>query len=229
MTNMKLNVKVQYRLSPAGQKAALVADRPASAEVTETMVLEDIAYVEEVELDSAGTPSLDTRKYDPTNSYYRSRKLELDAPPADIVALITMWREFRAKVDLDVKAEQAEQAAQNEVARVEAEEKAARDHETAEQVLTLLEAATDPAAVDLSSLGVTAVYDGMIWVKDHGCLDLTPALRQRVEAYDKRCAELRRQKAEAAAAEATAKLDAVLAEHGGLRWQAEGGMCAFRG
>lgn len=60
---MNVTVNVKYRLSQAGQKAALLAGRTASKEVVEAMALDDAAQIDTLTVESDGTLSLDVRNY----------------------------------------------------------------------------------------------------------------------------------------------------------------------
>lgn len=208
---MKANVK--YCLSQAGQKAALISGRPATSTVAETMEFEDTHLIDKLHINTDGTMSYDRAGYSWPS---------LDAPPANLAELIATIEAWST----------AKRAAEDATKR-EAEEKARllaeRSFPVVERLLAAFEAMPLDSPAPPAGLSAYGFDDVTARGTDGYILSSTPEQRAR---RDKRFAERKAFADEKAAAEKAAKLaarEAMIAEHGGIVFPVEAGMCSFTG
>ena len=143
---MTQNVNVTYLLSAAGQKAALIAGRCASATVTETMTLEDPALLESLTIGEDGSLSLEAR-WSPGMQWGPSQsRLTLDAPPATLTDLVASYRAHCTAWQAACAAEQAAKLAAKQAAEAATAAQLAQDFPLAESMVCALESLglTDP-------------------------------------------------------------------------------------
>lgn len=209
---MKANVK--YKLSQAGQKAALMAGRTATSTVTESMDVEDTALLDQLKINPDGSMSYDRSMWGWP---------DLDAPPSDLASLI-------ATMDAHSAAKRAEEEAKEQEQEEKARIKAERSYPIVEKLLAEFESL--PLDAPLPA-GIREVYNGFADVDSRGTDDYylvaTPEQSQR---RAKRMQEREQHAAAfkaAAEAEREAALTKMIAEHGGILWPVEGGMCSFSG
>jgi hypothetical protein len=99
-----MTVTVSYRLSVAGQRAALIAGKPATDQVTEDMEFSDMSYLDAIHIDAQGKLSLNTVVVN-----YISTGIRFDAPPtlAELIAAFVEEKATQvAKAKLRLEAEQ---------------------------------------------------------------------------------------------------------------------------
>jgi hypothetical protein len=229
---MTQTVKVTYRLSPAGQKAALIAGRNAAAMVTEDMELTDMSLLDKVNIGTDGSLSLDISKsYAPDYRTDGTRTLQLDAPPATLAEAITMWDAHLARIDAEIAEQAAERKRREEEQKAAAEIKAAHDVPLVDAILTELEA-TDPLAPLPGSYEIPCSTLSSPWLQTRNPsyqYDLTPAQKDRINALvEARKAAKTKVEKDAEQAKIAAR-EAMIEEHGGYRWELEGGLCKFLG
>lgn len=227
---MTQTVNVTYRLSAAGQKAALIAGRCASQIVTEPMQLDDPALLDSVAIGSEGSLSLDVRC---CQRYVYAglgipADLAFDAPPATLAEIVSAWRAHVAALDAAFAERDAKRAADEQAAKLAADAKRAADEPILDAILDELEV-LDPLADLPAGRTLTLDYYGKTWQGPAGQLFATDGQKARLTALN-----IARTKAKEAAARAKAEaIEAMIAEHvaehGGYRWTVEAGMCDFRG
>ena len=123
-----MNVNVKYRLSAAGQRAALLAGRTASATVTESLPLLDPAKIDQITVDSTGSPQYDASpSYSPSTWEVPSRYLELYEPPDSADEVIAAVFVLRVKQEAQLIDVRAKKAAEEEQERLEQEAAMLRD------------------------------------------------------------------------------------------------------
>jgi len=228
MENMKMTstqtVKVTYRLSDAGQKAALLAGRPASKIITDCLPL-DPAVIDSLMIASDGSLS-----YDASRTYYikygiGGRDFALDDAPASLSALVAAHQAFITAAEAEGEAFHAKLQAEEEERKRKAAEILERESAIAEPIIVAAEH-SDPSSPlpDGVRIEYQTVYD-----THHRRLSITDDQRQRVNAVIK----LREDAATAAKAAKRAARDAeiaaIVAEYGGYMWEVNGGMCDFMG
>lgn len=227
---MTQNVTVKYILSPTGQRAAFVAGRPASKVVTEQLQL-DSTVADALSFDSAGRAFCDcSERYAPAQPL--TGKVEglvcdkqymvLDAPPEGLADLVRLWRQHAERLDVLIAEARRQVAAADEERKTRRE----RDEKIADELYAQVSAvdllAPLPDTVKIISTGLAepdlllsyesnARFTKLYYARKQALIDQAEAKRQQ------------------AAAEQLAKLEAIVAEHGGFRWTIEGAMCDFRG
>jgi len=222
-----------YILSAAGQRAALLAGRTASETVTETVEVELDAlaqYLDQLAIASDGLLSWKSGRH---QTY--GPAITFDRPPADLGDALTMHD--AAVVAYDAASTAKEAAETERRAQAEAERKRERDATVAhdrvevETILAAIEVADPLAEIPY----YTAGHDNQIaqrnWDKDGArrvyTADSDAFVRfLRIEAAH---TEAVTAKAEADRAAKQVAREAKIAEHGGLWWRADGGMCDFLG
>jgi len=227
MENMTMTstqtVKVTYRLSAAGQKAALLAGRPASELITDSLPL-DPAVIDLINIAQDGSLS-----YNASASIYSARgysagHLALDESPASLAALVAAHQALVARVKAEDDAYRAKQQAEDEERKRKAAETLARESAIAEPILVSAEQ-TDPASPlpDGVRIEYGTIYDGM-----HP-LSITDEQRQRAIAVtDRRETAAKAAKAAKQAAR-DAEIAATVEQYGGYMWDLESDMCDFLG
>lgn len=220
---MNVNVTVKYRLSAAGQRAALVAGRPATSTATETMTIDDPALLDHLTIQPDGSLVLDVTGY--PGGCYHSKLLYLDAPPSSIKEVLQLWGAYSDEVKAAREAEAAAERARQEEAARKAAEKAAHDAPLVEALLSELEA-LDPLA-DLPA-GISLDYFGTLERDRYRYTQTQEQITRAKALYEKRNQARADAKAAAKRAEQEAR-EAMVAEHGGYLWQPEAGMCDFLG
>jgi hypothetical protein len=218
-----MNVTVKYRLSADGQRAALIAGRPASREVAEVMELTDTSLLPHVKVEHDGSLTLDT------TGYHRGAAgaLTFDAPPADISEVIRLHEAYRAAIDNKLIADEAERQRKYDEAVLEKQRAIERDAPAVASILAELEA-LDPAAPLPPGL-LCQKYQSWIYPRDGAAdaLAATPDDLKRLTAVADRREKATLAAANAAKAAEAAQRDAIIAQHGGMWWEA--GMCSFLG
>ena len=209
-----MNVKVNYTLSAAGQKAVMIATGIAVPTMQETEMELPVDLIDSVTINSQGVASYDAR-------YYRHVAVCLDVQPESFQQLFDLVQAARTGRDAQLAAEEAANTARLEQQRINQEAAIAADADLALAVLSkyeLGEALPDNMRVDGDW--------GQIW-QGARPLETSADVKQRVKDRSKVLA--------AAAAEKQAKQDAkearraaVIAEKGGMWWEAET-MCDFKG
>ncbi len=202
-----MNVTMRYRLSDAGQRAALLAGRPATAQVVETMETTPTAeLLAACQITPAGSAEL-------VAETYRYETLHLDAPPESVEHLARLWEAHQAAVVAGEEARAADAKRQKE------EREAAH--------LAAIEAAREKVNAAIES-GVFECWGSHLKV-DGESLPMCAEYQERAKAAVKA-------RADAAAAEKKAKSEAKAAAReemvrtrGGLVFPVEGGFCDFRG
>ena len=88
-----MTVTVSYRLTSVGQRAALIAGRPSTEQVTENMQFSDMSYLDAIQIDAQGKLSLDAMKVD-----YITTSIRFDAPPTlgELIAAVAEEKATRA-------------------------------------------------------------------------------------------------------------------------------------
>jgi|SRR5579872_2643408 len=219
-----MNVTVTYRLSAAGQKAALLAGRPASQTVTEMMALDNPVLLDKISIGPDGSLALDvTKQY---GRWAIHETLALDAPPQNVAEVIDAYSTLRSRVDAKIAEEEQEEAARAQKEREEKEAKAARDFPVVEEILAELEALDPLAKTDLRMPVVSYHY----FYDRYGTI-LTTTDEQWQRTLKVVAA---RESAEKAVKEAAAKAKEeqhtkMIEEYGGYLWKPEGGFCNFLG
>ena len=208
-------VRVHYRLSPAGQRAALLQGKPAAADNYCELPIESPDQLAQLEIDSKGIPSLTLLC---VAGFHTGP--ELDAPPSSLGELLAIRQRAVDAIEQKKQREQQE-AADREAARLARIEE---DRSAVEELLTAA-AAADP----LGPMGFVN-YPTFIVAKGAArqCY-LAPEHFPRIQAlWDRKAkAEKDREDAEKAAKEvATEKM---LDTYGGHRWELSSGFCDFRG
>lgn len=207
-----MNAKVKYMLSQEGQKAALIAGRPATASVEETMeVTPD--QISAMTVGADGSLFLDASKF-----YLYHHQVKLDAPPANAGEVIGAWLAMVEKVDA---ANAARRAAELEAAELD---RLARIAE-AEEVEPIVAAF---CAGDPMPAGWTRNYYGYGFDSTAKKLRVSQDQKKRI---DEKLAADEAAKNEAIAVAKEAKKQAMRDEveaFGGYRWESAG-MCAFDG
>lgn len=227
---MTMNVTVKYNLSAAGQRAALLAGRCASATVTETLPLEDTSLLDQLTIAPDGSLSFDatcTRILG--GPLWTSTDLRLDAPPATVAEIIAAYTAYRAHVDEQAVQVAAERAAKEVV--VVAERQAAIERDAAEvaSILDELEsiAPGDPLPPNLRCDGP---YQRDVYRRGTlTALSITADDIARLQAVAKARQTAKEQADAAKAAAKDAERDALIKQHGGMWWMPQGGMCQFLG
>src|ERR1035438_1757992 len=220
---MNQNVTVTYTLSQAGQRVALLAGKTATATVTEIMVLDDPAMLDAVQIGTDGSLSLNASKqYISDIGRFYSAPL-FDAPPETLADVIAAVKAVREKAATQEAEEMAIVTARNAEQAQRAADKAAHDAPIVDGILVEY-GAIEPASIPTVLSGGT--YPTLY--KDGVRLTLTDAQRGRVKEL-----AIARETAQADAKESVrvakqAKIDAMIAEHGGYRWE-QSGMCDFKG
>lgn len=223
--NTTMNVTVKYNLSAAGQRAALLAGRCASATVTETMPLEDTSLLDQLTIAADGALSFPALG----GHIYGFPAMVLDAPPATVAELIQAYAAYRAHVD-----EQAAQAAADRTAKeaaVVAERQAAIDRD-APEVASILDELESISPADPLPQGLSCEnYQPFLYRRGSRNLTLatTPADMARLAAIAKARQTAKEQADVAKEAAKDAERDALIAQHGGMWWAPQGGMCQFLG
>ena len=221
---MNVNVNVTYRLSHAGQKAALLAGKAATQVVNETMELANTDLLGRLTISPEGELSFQAETFVKSFSRYA---MELDAPPSSLEDLIGCYDRFvtekKAEIEADeIRANEAREEAK-ERRRVEEEKRQAEidaDAAEVESILAAVEAdplAALPEGVELWGTSFWKRADG----KTH-YFALSPDGKERAV----KASQLRQN---AIAAQKEAEKAATVAEHGGHWWDAAGGMCNFLG
>jgi hypothetical protein len=211
-----MTVNVKYQLSTAGQRAALIAGRPATSTVTEDLELVSPDQLAICEISGDGKPYLYLESSFVNGFFFGSPSF--DAPPASLQEVIDTWTAHRARIDAEIAAAAAERKAREDAARLEAEQKAAHDAPLVEALLAELEQ-LDPLAplpVEFANLSFSH------YSKSASQLERWKA----IEAVRAKAASA------AAAAEKQAKeaaRAAKIAEHGGHWWEPVASFCDFRG
>lgn len=196
-----MTANVKYKLSQAGQKAALIAGKPATSVVAETMEFSDAALIDKLRITPTGEMDYD-------RSFYGWP--DLDAPPADLASLI-------AAMDAHTAAETERKRVAEEAARIKAD----ADFPVVEALLAEYEALPLGEKANTTANTIGARYSHPYAV--------TPEQQVRFQAqYAARKIDAERIKREAEEAKESARL-AMIAEHGGIVFTVEAGMCSFTG
>ena len=202
-----MNAKVTYRLSQAGQKAALLVGRTATSQVSETMEFADVSLIDKLRICPDGTMEYARAGYGFP---------DLDAPPVDLSDLINaieMWSAAK------IAAESERQRLADEATKTKAE----ADYPVVDALLASFEALPLDAKDEQPRHGYSIAkgYSQPYTV--------APEQRARFQARQKAREEF---EAQAKAAAEQAKADtraAMIAEHGGIVFPVEAGMCSFIG
>ncbi len=220
--NTNLNVKVTYRLSADGQRAALLAGRPAGSTVCEMMPLTDTAMIAALSIASDGSLSLDASPYP---NWDVRQALYFDVPPAGLSEVVEAYRAHQSANQARAAEIATEHARKQTEQALAAQQAIERDAPAVAAILAELEA-LDPAA-ELPA-GVK-VDHWNIYARD----GVTQLQYTREDIERMRAVRSRREKVvnDAVAAEKAAKLaarEAVIAQHGGM-WWAPAMTCEFTG
>jgi hypothetical protein len=222
MTTTTATVKVMYSLNDEGRKQAVIAGRPATAEVVEYMEIDRAqlpGLMDVISVKDDGSLELAVR----TSVFYAGTDTDkLSAPPAGVLDAARVLRELKA-------AEAAEQEARQkriEQERIEREAKQQAQDQLVRELLDQWEQLGPldklPAGYRLSSTSVDLRGGGTVWPTAQDVRDRMRGLCERREA-----AVAAAKAAEKARIEA--ERDAEIAEHGGFVFAAPGGMCDFTG
>lgn len=227
-----MNVTMNYRLSADGQRAALLAGRPATATVAETVdETIDAATLALCDIDGNGKVSYAANAPEKKNNEWASEYLYLSAPPAnlaDLIATHQAWKKDTAALYEAGKLEKARIASQK--AAAEAAE-VALDEPVVEAALRTIEALPPLADINSSVPGFhcLSMYDGLIVKRDGRlCVQTGAQFKRAVAVYESRVKTANDAKA-AAAAEKEAKRQTEIETRGGYVFPVEGGMCTFKG
>lgn len=220
---MNQNVKVTYNLSQAGQRAALLAGKTATATVTVLMILDDAELLDAVTIGTDGSLSLDASKKYVSNTGRFYSAPAFDAPPETLADVIAALKTVREKAAANEAEEKANREARESADVQRAAEKAAHDAPLVDALLAEYEL-LDPLAIPTMVSG--RPYGRLI--KDGYSYTLTPAQLDRVDALGNAHHKAQSDAKDAARAAKQAARDAMIAEHGGYRWE-HTGLCNFIG
>lgn len=222
---MTKTITVSYLLTETGRKAAILADRPATREVTEAMQAEvQPALLDLLTLGSDGRLTLPIPSV--AYPYANTIQVALDAPPHSVEDLAAHYADVRTRLERMIQ----EEAARKNAARAEEEarERAKVDADRAivEAALASLEAGTEEpnVKIDATYTGAGLQVDGRRLT-----LDSTAQNRLTLVAAARRKAEIARKEAEKQAREAAKqkKKEDSVRDHGGYLF--DGGMTGFSG
>jgi hypothetical protein len=220
-----MNVTVNYVLSQAGQKAALIAGRTATTEVKESMSFDDTSLIDKLTINPDGTMSLNARGY----KDYGDEVLYLDAPPADVASLIATL-EAHTTANRERREARAREAQEKRDAEARAAQaKLEADAPLVEEILAEFEALplNAPLPATISCCGAL-IYQFQVPTTGNRLV----CNQVQVDRANAVLAARVKAKAEVDAAEAAAEeadLKAMIAEHGGIVFPVEGGLCSFTG
>jgi len=227
---MDVNVNVKYNLSQAGQKAAIMAGKPATASVTEVMSVDDLSLIDKLTVNTDGTMSLDADTG--SRKAYGDATLYLDAPPSDLATLLSILDAHHV-ANAAMQASRVRESEEKRAAEAKAaQEKLDADSPLVDAILEEFEALPldAPLPVTIDCLG-NAIYHFRVRaaVGAGSCLSSSKEQKDRANVV---LAARAKAKAEADAAKAAAKeaaKEAMIAEHGGIVFPVEGGLCGFTG
>ena len=224
---MTQNVNVTYNLSAAGQKAALIAGRCASATVTETMTLEDPALIEALAIGADGSLSLDARwspgmQWGPSESH-----LSLGVPPASLSHLIFAYRSHCAAWKTACAVKEAKELAAKQAAEQATAAQLAQDAPLVESMIAALEATDLLTPIPANTR--CDFYCELYADSPRRTLLMTPEQTNRMIAVRQARENAATEAAAAKKAAIQAEREAMIAEHGGYLWRPEAGMCDFAG
>lgn len=213
-----MTVTIKYLLSQAGQKAAILAGRPAMATVTESIEFDNPALIEQLNVTGDGKVYLDAA----SQACYSDTTLYLDAPPVDLAALLDTLATHRSV-----------QKTRREAIAMEVKE---REEKNKAAFLAKCEhdkPLVDASLIELEGMALDAALPGSVKYGSFQCdgqtMVATPEQKARYDAVIKARAEYDAKKKEDAAREKEAARAAMIAEHGGVVFAVEGGLCGFKG
>lgn len=220
-----MNVTVKYNLSQAGQKAAIIAGKPATAQVSEVMQFDDAALIDRMTILPDGSMQFDATR---TGNIWAatSKTLYMDAPPADLASLIAAWDAQMAVNNIAAEQREREIKEREERTATAAREKAEHDLPLVEAILTELEAL--PLDASTKGTGVVTSGDKYFYGFADGLNGTAEQIQRATAIILKRAAVADAAKLEADRLKAEART-AMIAEHGGIVFKVEAGMCSFLG
>jgi hypothetical protein len=227
---MTMNVTVKYNLSQAGQKAALIAGKTATASVTEVMSFDDPSLIDKLTINTDGTMSLNADSG--SRKEYGDATLYLDAPPADLASLLNIL-DAHCAANLEMQAAQERERTEKREAEARAaQEKLDADSPLVDAILEEFEAMPldAPLPVTIECVG-NSIYHFRVRAAVGAGSFLSSSKEQKDRANVVLAARAKA-KTEADAAKTAAKeaaKEAMIAEHGGIVFPVEGGLCAFTG
>lgn len=221
---MTQTVNVKYELSQAGQKAALLSGRPATARVAEQLPF-DLECVDDLKINTDGSVQYDATLHHQGGYYCSGWTMQLDSPPADLKSLISAHKAHLAKLQAESDARVAKQKAEADARAAEVASDKERDYPIVESLLAEYEA-LDPLAAMPAHLSSMA-YGGLWYVSPSRYI--TTEQHTRIEAVGKRRTEAAAAAKQAAADAKAAEDQKMIDEQGGFVFAVAGGLCGFRG
>jgi hypothetical protein len=225
-----MNVTVKYNLSQAGQKAALIAGKTATASVTEVMSFDDPTLIDKLTINTDGTMSLNADTG--SRKAYGDATLYLDAPPTDLATLLSVLDAHHA-ANAEMQATKVRESEEKRAAEAKAaQDKLAADSPLVDAILEEFEALPldAPLPVTIDCCG-NSIYHFRVRAAA-GAGSYLSSTKEHKERANIVLAARAKAKTEADAAKVAAKeaaKEAMIAEHGGIVFPVEGGLCAFAG
>jgi hypothetical protein len=220
----KLNVTVTYKLSATGQKAALLAGRPASEKVTEVMVLDDLSLMDVMDIGEDGSISYTADVCSYVGGYSAP---VLNASPESISEIVAIVQEWRAGIQIRVDAQRAEEETAAAKQAAEEKDKLEKDGPLVDALIAEI-GGSNPLALLAPGISIDWYHRGGILHRDGYKYSLTSEQSGRVKDLAITRIRAKAAQEEAAKAAKQAKREALIDEHGGMYWESAT-MCNFLG